>query len=295
MKKILSLTILIVFIFLSFAISKSRFLTNGKESSYNIYPISIPKKVSFAGEEMSLDEDDLIERMDREFLVNTYWQSNTILLIKRANKYFPQIEKILIREGVPTDFKYLALIESGLQNVTSPRGAKGFWQIMKTTGKEYGLEINGNVDERYNLSLSTRLACKYLKKAKDKFGSWTLAAAAYNRGINGVQNKIKNQNQTAYENILFGEETKRYVFRIIALKSIVESPESFGFYIKEEQMYKPIKYKEIKIDIPLNNLSEFSKDLGLNYKNFKIHNPWLLENHLNNKSRKVYTISIPSG
>ena len=295
MKHTSSLLILIVFIFLSFTISKSRFLTNGKESSYKIYPISIPKKVSFAGEEISLDEDDLIERMDREFLVNTYWQSNTILLIKRANKYFPEIEKILISEGVPSDFKYLALIESGLQNVTSPSGAKGFWQIMKSTGKEYGLEINGNVDERYNLSLSTRLACKYLKKAKDKFGSWTLAAAAYNRGINGVQNKITNQNQTAYENILFGEETKRYVFRIIALKNIVESPESFGFYIKEEQMYKPIKYKEIKIDIPLNNLSEFSKDLGLNYKNFKIHNPWLLENHLNNKSRKVYTISIPSG
>ena len=295
MKHTSSLLILIVFIFLSFTISKSRFLTNGKESSYKIYPISIPKKVSFAGEEISLDEDDLIERMDREFLVNTYWQSNTILLIKRANKYFPEIEKILISEGVPSDFKYLALIESGLQNVTSPRGAKGFWQIMKATGKEYGLEINGNVDERYNLSLSTRLACKYLKKAKDKFGSWTLAAAAYNRGISGVQNKITNQNQTAYENILFGEETKRYVFRIIALKNIVESPESFGFYIKEEQMYKPIKYKEIKIDIPLNNLSEFSKDLGLNYKNFKIHNPWLLENHLNNKSRKVYTISIPSG
>ena len=295
MKQTSSLTILIVFIFLSFAISKSRFITDGKESSYKIYPILIPKKVSFAGEEISLDEDDLIERMDREFLVNTYWQSNTILLIKRANKYFPQIEKILISEGVPTDFKYLALIESGLQNVTSPSGAKGFWQIMKTTGKEYGLEINSNVDERYNLNLSTRLACKYLKKAKDKFGSWTLAAAAYNRGINGVQNKITNQNQKAYKNILFGEETKRYVFRIIALKNIVESPESFGFYIKEEQMYKPIKYKEIKIDIPLNNLSEFSKDLGLNYKNLKIHNPWLLENHLNNKTRKVYTISIPSG
>jgi len=294
-KKITSLIILIVFIFLSFGISKSRFITHGTESTYKIYPISIPNKVFFAGEEMILDEDDLIERMDKEFLVNAYWQSNTILLIKRANKYFPQIEKILISEGVPTDFKYLALIESGLQNVTSPSGAKGFWQIMKTTGKEYGLEINGNVDERYNLSLSTRLACKYLKKAKDKFGSWTLAAAAYNRGINGVQNKITKQNQTAYENILFGEETKRYVFRIIALKNIVESPESFGFYIKEEQMYKPIKYKEIKIDIPLNNLSEFSKDLGLNYKNFKIHNPWLLENHLNNKSRKVYTISIPSG
>ena len=289
-----NLIIILMFIFfISFGISKTRFLTNGNESNYHIYPVSIPKKVSFAGEEIILDEDDLIERMDKEFLVNTYWQSNTILLIKKSNKYFPQIEKILIEEGVPTDFKYLALIESGLDNVTSPRGAKGFWQIMKTTGKEYGLEINSNVDERYNLNLSTRLACKYLKKAKDKFGTWTLAAAAYNRGINGVQNKISSQNQTAYEDILFGEETKRYVFRIIALKNIIESPESFGFYIEKEQMYNPIKYKRIKIDIPINNLSDFSKNLDLNYKNFKIHNPWLLENHLNNKSRKVYIISIP--
>ena len=290
-----SLLVILIFVFfISFGISKTRFLTNGNESNYHIYPISIPKKVSFAGEEIILDEDDLIERMDKEFLVNTYWQSNTILLIKRANKYFPQIEKILIDEGVPTDFKYLALIESGLENVTSPSGAKGFWQIMKTTGKEYGLEINSNVDERYNLNLSTRLACKYLKKARDKFGSWTLAAAAYNRGMSGVKNKIANQNQTAYKNILFGDETKRYVFRIIALKNIVESPESFGFYVDEGQMYKPIEYEEIKIDKPINNISDFSKDFGLNYKNFKIHNPWLLENHLNNESRKVYTISIPS-
>jgi len=290
-----SLLVILIFVFfISFGISKTRFLTNGNESSYHIYSISIPEKVSFAGEEITLDEDDLIERMDKEFLVNTYWQSNTILLIKRANKYFPQIEKILIDEGVPTDFKYLALIESGLENVTSPTGAKGFWQIMRTTGKEYGLEINSNVDERYNLNLSTRLACKYLKKARDKFGSWTLAAAAYNRGMTGLQNKIANQNQNAYENILFGDETKRYVFRIIALKNIVESPESFGFFIKKEQMYKPIEYKEIKIDKPINNISDFSDDLGLNYKNFKILNPWLLENHLNNKSRKVYTILIPS-
>ena len=290
----INLIIILVFVFfISFGISKTRFLTNGNESNYQIYPVSIPKKISFAGEEIILDEDDLIERMDKEFLVNTYWQSNTILLIKKSNKYFPQIEKILIEEGVPTDFKYLALIESGLDNVTSPRGAKGFWQIMKTTGKEYGLEINSNVDERYNLNLSTRLACKYLKKAKDKFGTWTLAAAAYNRGINGVQNEITKQNQTTYENILFGEETKRYVFRIIALKNIVESPESFGFFIKEEQMYKPTKYEELKVDIPIDNISDFSKKLGLSYKNFKIHNPWLLQNHLNNKSKKVYTILIP--
>ena len=293
LNNISSVAILFFVFLISFGISKTRFLTNGNESNYQIYPISIPKKVSFAGEEISLDDQDLFERMDRELLVNTYWQSNTILLIKRANKYFPKIEKILVDEGVPTDFKYLALIESGLENVTSPRGAKGFWQIMRTTGKEYGLEINSNVDERYNLYLSTKLACKYIKKAKDKFGSWTLAAAAYNRGINGVQNKINSQNQNAYENILFGEETKRYIFRIIALKNILESPESFGFYIEKEQMYKPTKYKEIKIDIPISSISDFSKKLGLTYKSFKIHNPWLLENHLNNKSRKVYTISIP--
>ena len=293
--KNISLPAILFFLFLiSFGISKTRFLTNGNESNYKIYSISIPKKVSFAGEEINLNDRDLFERMDRELLVNTYWQSNTILMIKRANKYFPQIEKILIDEGVPTDFKYLALIESGFQNVTSPSGAKGFWQIMKTTGKEYGLEINSNVDERYNLDLSTRLACKYLKKARDKFGNWILAAAAYNRGINGIQNKITNQKQKTYENILFGEETKRYIFRIIALKNIIESPESFGFYIKKEDMYNPIKYDKIKIDTPINNISDFSKKFGLTYKALKIHNPWLLENHLNNKSRKVYTISIPS-
>ncbi len=291
----ISLPAILFFLFLiSFGISKTRFLTNGNESNYKIYSISIPKKVSFAGEEINLNDQDLFERMDRELLVNTYWQSNTILMIKRANKYFPQIEKILIDEGVPTDFKYLALIESGFQNVTSPSGAKGFWQIMKTTGKEYGLEINSNVDERYNLDLSTRLACKYLKKARDKFGNWILAAAAYNRGINGIQNKITNQKQKTYENILFGEETKRYIFRIIALKNIIESPESFGFYIKKEDMYNPIKYDKIKINTPINNISDFSKKFGLTYKALKIHNPWLLENHLNNKSRKVYTISIPS-
>ena len=291
----ISLPAILFFLFLiSFGISKTRFLTNGNESNYKIYSISIPKKVSFAGEEINLNDQDLFERMDRELLVNTYWQSNTILMIKRANKYFPQIEKILIDEGVPTDFKYLALIESCFQNVTSPSGAKGFWQIMKTTGKEYGLEINSNVDERYNLDLSTRLACKYLKKARDKFGNWILAAAAYNRGINGIQNKITNQKQKTYENILFGEETKRYIFRIIALKNIIESPESFGFYIKKEDMYNPIKYDKIKINTPINNISDFSKKFGLTYKALKIHNPWLLENHLNNKSRKVYTISIPS-
>ena len=291
----ISLPAILFFLFLiSFGISKTRFLTNGNESNYKIFSISIPKKVSFAGEEINLNDQDLFERMDRELLVNTYWQSNTILMIKRANKYFSQIEKILIDEGVPTDFKYLALIESGFQNVTSPSGAKGFWQIMKTTGKEYGLEINSNVDERYNLDLSTRLACKYLKKARDKFGNWILAAAAYNRGINGIQNKITNQKQKTYENILFGEETKRYIFRIIALKNIIESPESFGFYIKKEDMYNPIKYDKIKINTPINNISDFSKKFGLTYKALKIHNPWLLENHLNNKSRKVYTISIPS-
>ena len=204
---ILIIFILLFIFIISFGISKTRFLTNGSESNYNIYPISIPNKVLFAGEEIKLDQDDLIERMDKEFLVNTYWQSNTILLIKRANKFFPQIEKILIDEDVPSDFKYLALIESGLQNVTSPRGAKGFWQFMEKTGREYNLEINKEVDERYHLEKSTQAACDYLNDAYDKFGSWTLVAASYNMGMYGLEKSLKRQNVNSYYDLLLPYRT----------------------------------------------------------------------------------------
>ena len=203
---------------------------------YKVYSLSLPDTIYFAGDTISIDSPDLVERLDKELLVNTYWQSNMMLLYKRCNKYFPKIEKILREEEVPIDFKYLAVIESGLENVRSPAGAKGFWQIMQTTGKEYGLEINSNVDERYHIEFSTRLAAKYLKKAKKKFGSWTLAAASYNRGISGIQRNLNTQLVDSYFDLFLGEETSRYVFRILAVKEIIENPLKYGFIFDDADL-----------------------------------------------------------
>jgi membrane-bound lytic murein transglycosylase D len=187
-------------------------------NGYNVYALQVPENLDFAGEPLPLKNPDIYERMDRELLVNTYWQSNAFLLIKRAHKYFPIIEPILKKNGVPDDFKYLAVIESGLQNVVSPAGASGFWQIMKATGQEKGLEINSNVDERYHLEKATQLACDYLKNAKDNLGSWTSAAAAYNAGNAGISRRLRDQDVSSYYDLVLGEETGRYVFRIVALK-----------------------------------------------------------------------------
>lgn len=269
------------------------FITYGEPSFYKIHAVEIPEQVTFAGETISLDTPDLLERMDKELLVNVYWQSNTVLMIKRANKYFPIIERILEEEGVPNDFKYLALIESGLENLVSPAGAKGFWQIMRTTGREMGLEVNSNVDERYHIELSTRVACKYLKKAKERLGTWTLAAASYNRGVSGVRRILETQQADNYYDLLLGTETKRYVFRILAVKTIVESPENYGFIVKDAQRYKPFEYRTIEVDTAITNIARFSEQMGVNYKTMKIYNPWLIQNHLNNKSRKLYKIALP--
>jgi len=226
--------------------------------------------------------------------VNTYWQSNTLLMMKRANKFFPQIERILKEEEVPDDFKYLALIESGLENLRSPAGAKGFWQILRTTGREYGLEVNSNVDERYNIELSTRMACAYLKKAKERLGSWTLAAASYNRGIAGINRILKKQQTNNYYDLLLGTETKRYIFRILAVKEIMQAPERYGFFVEDAQLYSPLEYRTVAVDTAITNIVRFSKQIGVNYKTMKIYNPWLLQTHLNNKSRKLYHIALPT-
>ena len=263
------------------------------ENDYNIYALEIPEALNFSGELMPIDTPDIRERIDRELLVNTYWQSNGLLLFKRSHRYFPTIEPILKSYGIPDDFKYLAVIESGLQNVTSPAGAKGFWQIMETTGKEYGLEINSNVDERYNLELSTHVACKYLLKAKNKFGSWTLAAAAYNAGTRGISNQLEKQQVTGYYDLLLGEETGRYVFRAVALKEILGHPKKYGFNFSESDLYAPIPTFKIQLDTAVTDFVQFANKWGLNYKQLKIHNPWLREAFLNNKSRKLYTLEIP--
>ncbi|WP_188467088.1 lytic transglycosylase domain-containing protein [Bizionia arctica] len=262
-------------------------------NDYNVYALQIPDHLNFAGEDIPLDDPDIYERMDRELLVNTYWQSNGLLMFKRAYKYFPVIEPILKKHGVPDDFKYLAVIESGLVNAVSPAGARGVWQIMPATGKEYGLEINDNVDERYNLEKSTEVACEYLKKSKEQLGSWTLAAAAYNAGNYGVSKRLSEQDVTDYYDLLLGEETGRYLFRIVALKEIMSNPDRYGFNFREKDLYTEIPTYKVEVDTAVTNFASFAKGFDINYKILKIHNPWLREPKLDNKSRKQYFIEIP--
>jgi len=262
-------------------------------NDYNVYALTVPDDLNFAGEALPLDNPDVFEKMDRELLVNTYWQSNGLLMFKRSAKYFPIIEPILEKNGVPNDFKYLAVIESGLLNVVSPAGARGFWQIMKTTGKENGLEINDNVDERYHLEKATEVACKYLLEAKEQFGSWTLAAASYNAGKNGIARRLEDQAVSDYYDLLLGEETGRYLYRIVALKEILSNPSKYGFNFKEDHLYKTVPTYSVKVDSAVTDFADFAKQFDINYKILKIHNPWLREPHLNNKSGKEYQIEIP--
>ncbi|WP_178988929.1 lytic transglycosylase domain-containing protein [Winogradskyella schleiferi] len=263
-------------------------------NNYNVYALEMPENLNFAGEAVPIENPDIYERMDRELLVNTYWQSNGLLMFKRAQKYFPIIEPILKKNGVPDDFKYLAVIESGLiQTAKSPAGASGVWQIMSATGRENGLEVNDNVDERYNLEKATEVACHYLKKAKESLGSWTKAAAAYNAGNYGVSRRLKEQDVTGYYDLLLGEETGRYVFRIVALKEILSNPSKYGFNFNKSHLYKSVPTHKVEVDTAVTDFAQFAKHFGINYKILKLHNPWLREPHLNNKTRKTYLIDIP--
>lgn len=261
---------------------------------YRISAIDIPEDLNFADEKVPFDDPEVMERVDREFLVNTYWQSNALLLMKRANKYFPIIEPILAKNGIPDDFKYLAVAESGLQNVVSPAGATGFWQIMRATGKEYGLEVNSNVDERYHVEKSTQVACEYLNKWKNRFGSWTLTAAAYNAGPGGIQKYMNIQKVNDYYDLLLGEETGRYLFRIMAIKEIISNPDKYGFDVKNDDFYNAVPTFSVEVDEPVANWADFANEYEINYKILKRHNPWLREPHLNNNSKKKYTIEIPN-
>ena len=252
-----------------------------------------PEKIDFAGEEAPLKIADVKERFDRELIVNTNYHSYTILALKRANRAFPVIEPILKKNGVPDDFKYLAVIESGLVNVVSKAGARGVWQFMPETAREIGLEVNTNVDERYHLEKSTQAACDFLLNAKAKFGSWTLAAASYNRGLVGIKKLLDFQKETNYYDLYMNEETGRYLFRIMALKEIMKNPPKFGFEVNKEDKYEMIPTKKVTIDYSITNLVAFAKRQGINYKILKIHNPWLRETKLINTTGKTYQIEIP--
>ena len=304
--KSLSLYILALAAFLSFALfssysneaperpKNSKAKTAGKGLPQVIHPISIDKQYNFAGEAVPLDNFDAKERLDKELLRNAYYHSSTILNIKRATRFFPTIERILAEENVPDDLKYLAVAESSLMNAVSPAGAKGFWQFMKGTARDYKLEVSNEVDERYDLEKSTRAACRYLKKYKERFGSWTLAAAAYNMGGGKLSSEMKNQKAKSYYDLNISAETMAYVFRIIALKDIMQNPEQFGFSIDAADKYYPLdQYTEMEIKEAIPSLGEFANKYGISYRMLKIYNPWLRASSLTNKQKKTYRIRIP--
>lgn len=259
-----------------------------------IKSIPIDKVFSFAGEEVPLHNFDVYERLDRELLRNAYYHSNTIVSLKRSKRYFPVIEKILTENEIPEDFKYLAVAESDLSNAVSPSGAKGVWQFLSATGKEYGLETNNEVDERFHLEKSTEAACKYLKRLKKRFGSWTMAAAAYNMGETKLAKEKDIQRTDNYFNLNLNRETSGYVFRILALKEIMSNPEDYGFLVDENEKYAPIdNYETIETNGAVANWGDFANEHGTTYRMLKVYNPWLVSSSLTNKNKKTYEIRIP--
>jgi hypothetical protein len=215
------------------------------------------------------------------------------MIIKRSSRFFPIIEKILQEYNIPDDFKYLAAAESDLSNLVSPKGATGFWQIMPETGREEGLEINTEIDERYHLEKSTRFACEYFLKSYAKYGNWTLAAASYNGGRNGIDDQINIQHEKIYYDLLLTDETARYIFRVVAYKLIITDPHAYGFNIEKNELYPEIKYKDLKVDTAVTDFSSFARKFNTNYKMLKLLNPWLRKPYLTNKSGKSYSIKIP--
>lgn len=254
----------------------------------------LPENVSFAGEPVPLNLPDVRERLDKELQINVYLHSSTLFLLKRANRWIPQMEKILKANDIPDDFKYLPLIESSLLNSTSPKDAVGYWQILESSGKELGLEITKEVDERYDPIKSTEAACKYLRKSYQKFGNWTLVAASYNRGVTGVGRELNEQKVSSYYDLHLNDETSRYVFRLLAIKEIFEHPEKYGFKIKTEHLYQPESLKHVEVEESIKDLIVFAQSQGANYKLLKRHNPWLRQNKLTVKKGKKYRIAFPA-
>lgn len=260
---------------------------------YKIISPKIPNNVTIFGEGVPLDNFEVYERVDREILVNTYWHSATILAIKRAARWFPVIEPILKQNNIPDDFKYLAVVESNLENVVSPAGATGYWQFIKSAAKQYGLEVTDDVDERYDVIKSTEAACKYLNTAYQMFGNWTMSASSYNAGMSGIDKWSGLQKTTNYWNLVLGSETSRYVSRIIAMKLIMENPSAYGYDLKEEDLYKPLKYKEVQLTSSVTDFAEYAYTLGVNYKTLKLYNPWLRDTSLKIKNGTSYKIKVP--
>ncbi len=260
---------------------------------YRVYAVTVPNHLNFCGEKVPTNDFEVFERFDREITLNTYFQSQTILNIKRGSRYFPLIEPILKRNGIPDDFKYLCMVESGLSNATSPSKAVGFWQFIEETGKRYGLRINEEVDERYDIVKSTEAACAYFKEAMSEFNNWTLTAASYNLGINGLKNAMKKQDANNFYDLLLNAETSRYVMRIIAVKEIYEHPKRYGYFIPQFFRYPPVPMYSEQITGPILDLVSYAKAHKITYKTFKTLNPWLRKTELLNADTQTYIIYFP--
>lgn len=256
--------------------------------------VTAPSKVTFAGETVPVDNFDVRESLERELLSNAYFHSQTIFLLRRVERYFVVIEPMLKSYGIPDDFKYLAVAESILRDkAKSQVGAAGIWQLMKATAQEYGIEVNSNVDERYNLELSTHTACKYLLESYEKYNNWTLVAASYNIGRRGLDRSMEYQKEDDYYDMYLNSETARYVYRILAFKLIIENPRRYGFNVNDKENYPVFSCDTITVNYPIEHLGDFAQKHDMNYKTLKIFNPWFLENKLNNSSAKVYKILKP--
>ena len=257
-----------------------------------VKPFKLPRSIRIAGEEMPLSSLDVQERLDREILVNSYWQSNNLLMLKRSNKWFPVIEPILHEENIPDDFKYLALIESGLLNIVSPAGAAGPWQIMKSTGREKGLQIDNEVDERYHMEKATRVACSYLSEAYERFDNWTLAAASYNMGMAGTAKRLNEQQVNNYYDLRLNNETARYIFRIAAVKHIHENLNDYGYIYHNSEGYKLPVFDTVLVDGPVENWVDWALEQHITYKELRLYNPWIRANKLTNSSNNTYAILV---
>jgi membrane-bound lytic murein transglycosylase D len=292
---LLTLTmLLVIFTFFRTDLNESIPFQSLFQKNYQIFALEMPPELSFAGERVPMEYFDVHESFDRELLINTYWQSQTLLFFKRANRFFPAIEPILKENNIPDDFKYLAIAESGLTNSISPAGAVGFWQFLSGTAKDYGLEINEEVDERYHLEKSTEAACRFLQESYETYGNWTMVAASYNAGRKGINTQVEIQKQDNYYDLLLSEETARYLFRILAIKTILENPETYGFMFRQQDLYQPVSFYTVDVDSTVTDFADFADLFGTNYKLLKFLNPWLRKPHLNNRSGRVYTLKIPS-
>ena len=245
-----------------------------KDEIQHITSIPLPGELYFAGERVPLENFDVSESLERELMVNTYWHSQTLLFIKKSKRYFAAIEPILRDYNVPDDMKYLAVAESGLANVVSPAGATGFWQILDGTANDYRLEVNDEVDERFHLEKSTKAASQFLKDSYRKYGSWALAAASYNMGRGNIAKQIERQKSSDYYNMVLGDETGRYLYRLIALKLILEDPEKYGYYLARDQYYTEIPSTLVEVDSAITSMPDFAHYYGINYKMLKELNPW---------------------